>query len=187
MQADIAFRFGQFRDGMTATLSAWRELLEHYRGNAGNISPADTEIHFESLSQIAGLNPIQALVVLDQVDPMYRNMLQADRFFGMKVADLWAKMASTLPLSPPMLVKAGFWLEHVSKQHKDAASRYSNSLADVKQKLEAARKASGEADDGEDAKADADRGEKEDDDRPSVGGRRGIRIPRSNDRPTGEN
>ncbi|HOA73440.1 MAG TPA: hypothetical protein PL151_03720 [Phycisphaerae bacterium] len=185
MQAEVAFRFGQFRDGMTHTLNAWRELLEHYRGNAATVSPADAQIHFDSLAYIAGLNPIQALVVLDQTDSMYRNMLRVDRFFGAQVADFWAKMASTLPLSPPMLAKAAFWLEHVSKQHPDAASRYSNSLAEVKRKLEAADKASGKTEGGTDENVGRD--EKEADDRPGVGGRRGIRIPRSADRVRDEN
>lgn len=183
MEADVHFRFGQFRLGMTTTANAWGALLEYYRANPGSAGPVDADVHFESLAQIAGSNPVQAAVLLDQIDPLYRNMLQVDRLFGVKVADHWASLADTMPLAPPMLVKAAFWLEHVSNQYKNLESKYANALEEIKQQIEAA----GAPEDprGPRARRAEPQAEGEAQDRNTQ--RRGIAIPRSPDRQIGNN
>lgn len=185
MEADIHFRYGQLRDGTAATQAGWRELLEFYRSNPGSVSPIDTEIHYESLQRIAANNPVVAFALLDQVDVAYRNMLRVDRFFGVRTAELWAKMVEGLPLAPPALMKAAFWLEHVSKQHKDAATRYAASLADIKHKLEEAgvkvRKDDDEDDDGKEDDDGDDDDNDDDNTKRNAGGRRGLNVPKTID------
>lgn len=190
LEADVHFRFGQLRDGLIATQSGWRELLEFYRANRGGVSPIDAETHFEAVERMAAENPVQALAVLDQVDPAYRTMTQIDRFFGLRVADLWARMASSLPLNPEMLMKTAFWLEYVAKQHKDAGTKYAATMELVKHNLEQAGIKVNRHDDDDDGEDDDGKGNEDDDhddgkgegrERQGVGGRRGLNVPRTID------
>jgi hypothetical protein len=177
IEADVHLQFGQFRDGLAATNMAWRELLEFYRSNPRSVTPADSQVHFETMKRLAATNPIQALAILDQVDPLYRTVLAVDRSFGVRLADMWAELAADLPLSPPMLTKAAAWMEHVSKQHKDMEARYAAALERIKRDLDP---------DGQPAtdsgRPDAEQPGADDQQEPSgVGGRRGLTIPRSVD------
>jgi hypothetical protein len=179
-EADVHFKYGQFRRGIEATNEGWKELLEFYRSNPGAVLPADTGAHFETLDRLAGLNLVQALVLLDQTDPAYRGMGPIDPLFGVRVADTWAKMVN-LPLNPPMLTKAAFWFTYVSKQHKDISAKYAPQLEILKQKLEQAK---GEH---EDDAEDDDHGKKDDDkdgeakEHKNTTGRRGISVPKAID------
>lgn len=178
MEADVHLQFGQFRNGLDATGAGWQELMEFYRNNPRTVTPADTELHFQTLSRLAETNPIQALVIMAEIDPLYRNMLAVDRFFGVRLADLWMSMADDLPLNPPMLTKAADWLEHVSKQHKDMETRYAGALQRIKNDLEADSQPA----DGQDPREPAAPPEADEREEARPNTPRGIPIPRSIDR-----
>ncbi|MBI4580986.1 MAG: hypothetical protein HY718_14865, partial [Planctomycetes bacterium] len=92
VEAEIAFRWGQSRDGLDATGSGWKELLEYYRSNPRNVSPVDSQLHFDALRQLVETNPVQMALVLDQLDAAYRTMMQIDRGFAPLIADEWIKL-----------------------------------------------------------------------------------------------
>jgi hypothetical protein len=153
MEAEVHFRWGQFRDGLTTTTNGWKELLEYYRSNR-NVSPADAQVHFESLDRLAADNPLQALVILNHLDPLYRTMIQVDQFFGAKIADTWVKLAGDLPLNVPMLTKAAFWAEHASRMGKQQEGKYTSALAEIKRKLEEASEQEEGAEEGHEGKGE---------------------------------
>ena len=139
MKADILLRFGQFRAGLTASAAGWRKLMDFYHANPRSMTPADTEMHFETLGQIQAANPIQALVMVDELDPMYRGMLMMDPRFGTKVADAWSRLATDLPLNTVTLSRALFWVEHAGQAGTEGATRYATELTVLKKKFADAR------------------------------------------------
>lgn len=138
MSADIAFRFGQYQDGLRATNAGWKELIDFYRANAGGANPADTDMHFDILSEIVATNPVLGAVMLDQFNPAYGTVAPTLPYVSVKVADNWAKVVADLPLNVAMLNKAQMWVESASKTNKDNQARYTTSLAEIKGKLEQA-------------------------------------------------
>ncbi len=177
MEADIHFQWGQFRRGVSATAEGWKELLEFYRGNARSITPLDAQAHFDTLDQTAVRNPVQAVVLLDQLDPAYRGMAQMDRFFAPGIADHWMKLSPGLPLNSAMLDRALFWVSSASKLGKEQETQYKQAIEDLGKKLSEARKREGvqakrghddDDDDDDDDKAGG-KEDKEDDDKPGQG------------------
>jgi hypothetical protein len=168
LEADVAFRFGQFQDAMTATGAGFKELAEVYRTAPRSAMPVDLDIHLESLERVAEANPLQGALIMLQADPPYRTVGLANRGFVTKVADQWARNAAALPLTGPMLVSATFWVDAASRQSKENEGKYSASLADLKSKLAEARKkeGKGEAEEDDDKPGHKEKGETEDDDKP---------------------
>lgn len=140
MSADIAFRFGQFQDGLRASAAGWKELIEFYRVAGGGASTADTDMHFDILNQIVIANPVQGSIVLDQLDPAYRMVTPMMPFVGVKVAGTWTKLAAELPLRAAMLEKAVFWNEYVGKTGKDTKTTPNAGLAELRKRLDQAKK-----------------------------------------------
>ncbi len=192
MEAQVDFRWGQFRHGLIASKEGWKELLGYYRSNPRAASPMDAEVHFEALKQLDTRSPVQACILLNELDQAYRGMTQVDRFFGAQIADEWNRMASSLPLNAEMLERAVSWVEYVSKQGKEQQGKYGSSLETLQKKLDEARQAEGIAEkDVKGAKQRPERGgtERSVEQQPrergaeqrGVGGRRGINIPREID------
>jgi hypothetical protein len=164
MEADIYLRWGQFHEGAAATANGWKELLEIYRGNNRLISPLDTEVHFETFDQLATRNPMQAVILLAQLDQAYRAMAKFDAAFATRIADLWIKVEPGVSLNAAMLETATFWVTSASKLGKKEEAKYSKTAEDFKLKLADARKAEGLTEDSDEAKENkADKKSKDED------------------------
>ena len=140
LEAQAHARFGQEKRALAASRQGWAGLLRCYHQEPTVAADYDDDTHLEMLDVLQKYDPVRALIFVEQLDDLYRQVASGYPPVAFEIADRWLALSDQLPLPAASLEKAIKWVDTANRAKGRNDSIYTPKLAKLKQELAALKK-----------------------------------------------